>query len=93
MALSNPNRPTPLLRGFWVSHYLSVIYDGSTSLQIAMIPRIRVCTVLGSYLTGLADSAHHPDPTTPFQSARPSSSVPDLGGSAVGPLAGEITRR
>jgi hypothetical protein len=58
-----------------------------------MLPRIRVRTVLDSYLTDLADSAHRPDlSTTPFQSARPpSSSVPDLWGSTVG--RGEITRR
>lgn len=65
--------------------YLSVVYDDSTSLQVAMVRN-----VLNSYLTDLADSAHHPDSTTPFQSARPSSSssTPDLwlGGSSQGKI-------
>ena len=65
--------------------YLSVIDNNSNSLQAAMPSQIKVCTVLDSYLTYIADSAHPPDPTVNFQSARPpSSSVPDLVGSAVG---------
>jgi hypothetical protein len=69
--------------------YLSVIYDDSTSLQVAMVR-----TVLNSYLEDLADSAHHPDPTTPFRSARPSpsSSTPDLPVWLGGSSQGEITR-
>jgi len=49
-----------------------------------MLPSIRVCTVLDSHLTDLADSAHHPDPVIRFQSTSPPlSSVPDLLSSAV----------
>jgi hypothetical protein len=67
--------------------YLSVVYDDSTSLQVAMVR-----TVLNSYLTDLACSAHHSDPTTPFQSTTlsPSSSTPDLW--LRGSSQGEITR-
>ena len=54
------------------------------SIQIAMLPWIRVCTILNSYLADLADLAHHPDPTAPFQSAGPPTSVPDLLDPAVG---------
>ena len=43
-----------------------------------------VCTILGSYLADLADSARPPDPTAPFQLGGPLSSVLDLPGSAGG---------
>ena len=54
------------------------------SLQMTKLFRIRVRTVLNSYLSDLLVLGHHPDPTTPFQSTRFSSSVPDMLDSAVG---------
>ena len=45
-----------------------LVISDSTSLQVATLPWIRVCTVLDSYFADLVDSAHHLDPpTTTFQ--------------------------
>ena len=45
-------------------------------------PWIRLCTFLTSYFADLVDLAHYQDPTAPFQSGTPPSSVPDLLGSS-----------
>ena len=61
-----------------------LIDDDLASFQMTKIPLFMVCTVLNAYLADLADLAHHPDPTDPFQSAKlPSSNFPDLSSSAV----------
>ena len=69
------------------SKYIASILVLSTTirpLQMTKLPWIKVYTVLISYFADLADLAHHPDSTAPIQLARPSSSVRNLLGSAVG---------
>ena len=68
------------------SMYISsilVLLD-STSLKVAMLPWIRVCTVLDSSLTDLADSAHHLDYASPSFVSSGSGARDPVPGNGVG---------